>query len=282
MRSLLLVAAHDERALETALSAHADAIVFDLDVAVPDEDKDEARRNALAMLRHRQDDWPPLYVRISGLRSAYSEGDLDVVMTGAPEGIVLPATYGSADLMRLDSRLAVREALHGLHDGETRVIAAMAPSFVSGIANGGGLKPMRRLVGLSWTPLAPPAPATAGPSTNGAEGDEPARILRASCVLAAAAIDVPAIDCAEDEASGIASWRRSNEAALRDGFAAKFAVSPAQIEPINEAFARLADEGDAPTESPQEAAASSPEPRKKSRRRKRRVGLFAGVRRKRT
>ncbi len=125
MRSLLFVPADSPRKLDKAFSSGADALIVDLEDSVAAASKGEARRGALAFLRERRAgaDRPRLYVRVNGFDSGLNEGDLDAVMTAAPDGIVLPKAGGGADLTLLDSRLAVREALHGVPDGNTRILA---------------------------------------------------------------------------------------------------------------------------------------------------------------
>ena len=74
-----------------------------------------ARRTVLGALRAapRGADAPALYVRVNS-DAALNQRDLDIVMAGAPDGIMLPKAEGGADIERLSARLAVREASHQL------------------------------------------------------------------------------------------------------------------------------------------------------------------------
>ena len=62
-------------------------------------------------------------VRVSPLGDAETDADLDAVMGQAPFAIVLPKCLGGASVQNLSVKLAVREALFGLEDGVTAIIA---------------------------------------------------------------------------------------------------------------------------------------------------------------
>ena len=65
----------------------------------------------------------PLFVRVNGLTTGLIDADLDGVMASGPDGIVLPKTEGGSDVSHLGAKLAVHEAVHGLADGSTRILA---------------------------------------------------------------------------------------------------------------------------------------------------------------
>jgi citrate lyase subunit beta/citryl-CoA lyase len=67
------------------------------------------------------------------------------------------------------------------------------------------------------------------------EKPEPLRIARSLCLFAAAAAGAPAYDCAEPGEGE--AFARACALAARDGFAGKFAATPAQAKIINAAFA---------------------------------------------
>ena len=71
-------------------------------------------------------------------------------------------------------------------------------------------------------------------------------LARAHCLLAAAALDVPAVDGVHTEFRDTAALQRELEDARRDGFGGKLAIHPDQVAPINAAFS--------PTEAEREHA----------------------------
>src|ERR1700760_1609378 len=123
MRSLLFVPADSERKMEKGLASGADCLFLDLEDSVAAGNKAKAREMARDFLRavRERAPRPLLYVRVNALDSGFTEADLDVVMQGAPDGIVQPKPGGGADLQHLSIKLAVREAENGLPDGSIRV-----------------------------------------------------------------------------------------------------------------------------------------------------------------
>src|SRR5207245_11693248 len=102
---------------------------------------------------------------------------------------------GGAAVAHLDAKLTAREAIHGLPDGEIRIVAIATETasalFVAGTYGGAS----GRLTGLSWG--AEDLSADLGAETNrDAEGrfTEPFRFARNLCLAAAAAAKIQAID----------------------------------------------------------------------------------------
>ena len=238
MRSLLFVPADSSRKLERALRSGADALILDLEDSVAVEQKAAARRSALAFLQANRDaaERPLLYIRINALDTGLSESDLDIVMTGAPDGIVLPKAAGGEDIALLDSRLAVREALHGLSDGGTKIIAIATESAraLFRFSSYAGAGP--RLAGLAWG--GEDLSADVGSLSTREEGvwSEPFRLARNFCLFGAASAGVAAIDTVFTDLRDLDGLRLESEEAARDGFSGKLAIHPDQVAVINEAF----------------------------------------------
>jgi len=123
MRSLLIAPA-DEQWLAEALGSGADAVVVDLASAAL-ATRAGARAVAARFLinARRQGGVLSLLVRTHALDSGETDADLDAVMAGAPDAILLPGSLGAPSVQQLSAKLAVREALLGLADGATRIIA---------------------------------------------------------------------------------------------------------------------------------------------------------------
>jgi citrate lyase subunit beta/citryl-CoA lyase len=253
LRSLLVVPADNAERLDKAFRAGADALVLDLADTVAADAKEAARRGALAALRRQQPDARParLFVRINPLGSGLADGDLDVVMTGAPDGIVLPQAEGAADLALLDAKLALREALHALADGSTRIIAVLeTPAAFLAADSVKGKTP--RLGGLAWND-APLAAALGIRAVGRRETAPPSALARSLALFAAAAAGVPAIDAPHADLRGTDGLREACADAVRDGFTAKLALQADQVETINAAFAAAP-----PTAAEPELALSDP------------------------
>lgn len=238
MRSLLFAPGDTPKKLDKAFGIGADAVIADLEDSVAATRKGEAQRTTLAFLHERRaaPDRPLLYVRINGFDTPYWESDLDAVMTGAPDGILLPKCRGGSDVALLDSRIAVREALHGIEDGKTRILVLATETAASLFGAGTYAGSSPRLAGVAWG--AEDLAADVGATTNRNDGDwtEPFRLARNLCLFGAAAARVDAIDTVHADFRDLAGLSTECEMAARDGFAGKLAIHPAQVAPINEAF----------------------------------------------
>ena len=238
MRSLLFAPGDDPRKLDKALLSGADCVIVDLEDSVAAANKGEAQRVALAFLRRAREaaDRPVVYVRINAFESGLSEADLDIVMTAAPDGVLLPKAAGGDDVALLDSRLAVREALHGAEDRQTRImaLATETPAAIFAAGTYAGSSP--RLAGLTWGAEDLSAEIGATVTREGGNWTEPFAFARNVCLFAAAAAGVPAFDTVYADFRDSDGFLRECARAARDGFAGKLAIHPAQVPVINEAF----------------------------------------------
>jgi citrate lyase subunit beta / citryl-CoA lyase len=239
MRSLLFVPGDSPRKLEKSQSSGADALVVDLEDSISTERKAEARATTLSFLKEfaQATPRPRLFVRVNGFQTGLTDADLDVVMAGRPDGIMFPKAEGGASLVHLDAKITAREALHGIPDGATRVLALTTETakalFLAGTYAGASA----RLTGLTWG--AEDLSAELGAEANrDADGRflDPYRLARSLCLAAAAAAQVQAIDTVYVDFRNEAGLRRETEEARRDGFTAKMAIHPGQIAAINAVF----------------------------------------------
>jgi len=236
MRSRLIARA-DEQRLAKALESGADAIIVDLAGAAPAE-RAGARAAAARFLKEArgQGGGPVLIVRANALDSGETDSDLDAVMAGGPDAILLPGSLGASSVQQLSAKLAVREAQRGLADGATRIIA-VADTAQSLFHMGSYRGSSARLIGIAWS-------AEALRADIGAETDRdrlgdtfgPYRLARELTLLAATSAHVAAIDTAFANIRDLEGLRAEALAARRDGFAGKIVLDPAQVGVINEVF----------------------------------------------
>jgi citrate lyase subunit beta/citryl-CoA lyase len=237
MRSLLFVPAHDARKLAKGLDSGADALILDLEDAVPEADKPRARAACaefVAANRQRL----PLYVRINGLATGFAFDDLAAIVRAQPHGIMLPKCAGGADVARVDTWLCALEARDALPAGGIKVlpIATETADALFGMrtyASEAG----PRLAGLMWggEDLAADIGALSNRDADGRYA-APYRLARTLTLLGAAAARVDAIDAVYTNFRDPGGLKAEAIEALRDGFSAKAAIHPDQIGPIHEAF----------------------------------------------
>ncbi len=237
MRSLLFVPGHDERKLEKALGCGADALILDLEDAVPMAGKARARELAAAFVaRHR--DRHRLFVRVNALDTGLTLQDLAAVAGARPEGIMLPKCSGAGALARVDAYLEALEVREGLAPGGIRVLPIVTEHAAAVLDMGEYARAASpRLCGMLWggEDLATDVGAR---SNREASGEYTAlfRLARSMALLGAAAARVAPIDAVYTDFRDPEGLRAEAAAARRDGFTAKAAIHPDQVAVINAVF----------------------------------------------
>ncbi|CAN5180438.1 hypothetical protein BH10PSE9_BH10PSE9_16150 [soil metagenome] len=226
MRSLLLVHPEDHAALGRPLEAAPDVLVLGVAGGAP-----ALVAGSFASLAAKRT--VPLYVRVSSTHSESLPAELDALVPLRPDGIVLSGAAGGHAVTRLAALLRPREALAGIADGATPIVAISAgtAAAVLGLDTFAGAS--ARLAGLVCDAAALAAASGTGTTAG------PIMAARALTVLAASAAAVPAIDGAYG-GNDLAGLEAEAEAARRDGFAGKIATRPEQVAVINRVFSRPA------------------------------------------
>ncbi len=240
MRSLLFVPGDSLKKQQKGLDCGADALILDLEDSVALDAKPQARAITLEFLKslRAQARRPVLIVRINALSTGLTEADLDAVMPGAPDAIMLPKAEGGVDAGHLAAKIAVREAEENLPDGGTRIIpiATETGRGIFGLSSYAGAT--HRLAGLTWgaEDLSADLGAETNRLTDGSYTD-PYRLARSLTLFAAAAAQVDAIDTVFTNFRDDEGFRAECVAARRDGFTGKMAIHPAQVPIANAVFA---------------------------------------------
>ena len=241
MRSLLFVPGDSERKIGKALTAGADVLIFDLEDSVAAGNKEAARttvRTALQSITEAQRaTGPQFYVRVNALDSGWTEGDLEAVLPGRPDGIMQPKTGSAADVVRLSELLDGLEASNDLAAGGTKVLAIVTETAASLFSLGTYGDAGPRLQGMAWG--AEDLSADLGASSNkNAKGfyTGPYQLARTLCLAGAVAARCEPVDTVYVNFRDEAGLRQECEAAMRDGFTSKLAIHPAQVPVINQVF----------------------------------------------
>jgi citrate lyase subunit beta/citryl-CoA lyase len=239
MRSLLFVPADGGRKLDKAMASGADAIIVDLEDSITPEGKASARRSAADFLKSAANlaDRPRLLVRVNGLDTGLIDEDLDAIVASRPDAIMLPKAEGGPSVILTDAKLAVREAIAGIPDGQIGILAITTETAASLFAMGTYRGASTRLTGITWG--AEDLSADLGAEANrDASGEflDPYRVARALCLAGAACAQVQAYDTVTVDFRNADALRREAQEARRDGFAGKMAIHPAQVGIINEVF----------------------------------------------
>lgn len=249
MHSWLIVKADDEGLLASASTVGAHVVVVDCGFAASPQAKDQARHMARDWLashrqqvlaQHRFARW----ARISPLHDPEWRIDLETVMQGAPEGLMLPECSDPGQVQQLAAEIYEVEQRNGITHGATRIV----PQVGSRASDALAIKAFAdethpRLAGLSWDSRALARSLGARRTRDGhGEFTDAMRHVRASVLLTAHARGVLSIDSAHAVAKDAPGAAAAAKAARADGFSAIAARHPAHVAGINAAFQPTSEE----------------------------------------
>lgn len=243
LRSLLFVPGDSEAKIAKSAGIDADVLIFDLEDSVVAARRPEARKLVLAHLEaNRSGRTSRFYVRINPLDTADALADLEAIMPGAPDGIVLPKARGVEDIAELTVVLDQFEAALGLPPESTRIIPVATETPAAMFALGSYVLAGPRLAGITWG--AEDLSAAIGATGYKEDGNwtAPYQLARSLCLFAASAAEVAPIDTLHADFRDEAGLAETARKARRDGFAGMLAIHPAQVPIINTAFTPSAEE----------------------------------------
>ncbi len=226
-RSYLYVPGFEGRRIEKALQSEADAVILDLEDAVPPDRKTEAREVAAAMVREALP--KPVFVRINTLASGLAEGDIAAMVGPGLTGVRLPKAESSA---------GIRQVAWWLSRATTHQPVALVPLVESALG-----------VERAWE-LAAASPAVTALAMGeadlradlGVTADDGLIYARSRCVNAARAAGIVAIQSVFPDIRDMDGLRSSTERGRALGFLGRSAIHPSQVAVINEAMTPSDDE----------------------------------------
>jgi len=240
IRSWLFVPGDSEKKLEKGRGNSADALILDLEDAVSDDRQEIAREITRAFLKANPDRRrQKLWVRINPLDTELSLPDLTAVMSGAPDGIVLPKVYSAKDVNTLANYLTALETRENLEIGSTKILSVATETAASLLTFHTYLENVSdRLVALTWG--AEDLAAALGASDNrhpvSGEYDDPFLMAKSLCLTTARAINAQPVGVVFVNYRDLEALEADCLRDRRSGFIGKIAIHPAQSDVINRAF----------------------------------------------
>lgn len=239
LRSLLFAPATHARHVEKALAGPADGAILDLEDAIAIAEKPAAGAAARRALDARSGDHTTrAFVRVNGLTTEFTYGDLHAVVGPHLDGIVLPKAESAAQLQTVDWLLTQLERIRGLPQGAIEIMpiieTAVGVAHISEIASAS--KRIRRLnfgagdfsldTNMTWT-----------------AGHEGILWARIQVIIAsrAAGLEAP-LDTVYAQIADDDGFRMEAEQALRLGFQGKACIHPRQVEIANDVFSPSAED----------------------------------------
>lgn len=229
-RSWLYVPGHRPDRFATAAASGADAVVIDLEDAVPPGAKDQAREAAAA--RVASGAAVPLYVRINHPGTSWARADVDSLAEARtrPAGIRLP---------KVEDPQQVRTMADRLHDSGAAVALYCLIESALGVERSFEIAQAHPLVAglvLGEADLA---------ADLGTADDDGLHYARSRCVVAARAAGLPPpVQSVYTDIDDLDGLRASCEHGRRLGFLGRSAIHPRQIPVINAAYTPTAEEVD--------------------------------------
>ncbi len=185
-----------------------------------------------------------LWVRINPLTSGLALADLCAVVGPALAGVLLPKCTGPADVLTVSNYIDALTTARGMADDGIGILAVATETAGSPFALGEYRHHrMPRLWGLTWG--AEDLSSAIGAATNRAPNGEWAftyRMVRSQCLLAAKSAGVNCVETLYVDFRDAEGLYASCVEARREGFSARFAIHPAQVDGINAAFMPTAEE----------------------------------------
>lgn len=234
-RSLLFVPGHKSDWVDKGVRSGADALILDLEDAVPEGEKDTARAvTRESVLRLGEEHGPGVVVRVNALDTLHHGQDLDAVVQPGLSALLLPKILHRSDLVAFDALVRHFEILRGLPVGAIAFIPSLEtarslvhverlarhPRVACLMAAAARDADISREVGFTWT----------------AEGTE-TLYLRSRAVLAARAAGLQQVVVGLwqeiRDLDGLRTFARAN-AGL--GFTGQVLIHPSHVPIVNEAY----------------------------------------------
>ena len=241
LRSMLFVPGNSMRMITKAATLAADAIILDLEDAVPLPDKGTARIMVRDSIKAIKSGGSAAFVRVNALTTNLTSEDLKFVCVDGLDGIMLAKTEAKSDVVELAGMLEEKERSLGLKKGSLLIVPliesakgvvnayeiASASERVVAVAFGAG--DYYRDLGRSVSFLSPEQTELLYAR---------AQIVNGSRAAGVQAIDTPFLGLLTDREG----FMRETTLALQLGFKGKLLIHPAQIDFVNKTFSPSPDE----------------------------------------
>ncbi|MDB5554410.1 MAG: citE, partial [Rhizobium sp.] len=229
-RSVLCLPASNQRAIDKLAELDCDAVILDLEDAVAEEKKEEARANIRAFFKAQSKTDREVIIRINQASSTHYAADMVLVLECEPDAVLLPKVRAQDDILDAALFLAENDApetvrLWAMMETPLAILNA-GPIAEAGRTSGGrldclvlGLNDLRNDAGVPF---------------------DPARTYLIhwlmQVVLAARAFGLTVIDSVSNDFRDLAPFEAECVQGRAMGFDGKMLIHPAQIDAPNRIF----------------------------------------------
>lgn len=239
IRSLLFVPANNWRMILRATREMEDAVILDLEDAVPVGEKETGRIFARDSLPLFKEQGIVTIVRVNSLGTGFTSEDLKYVVCGNLDGVMLPKAESKEDIIQLERLLTKEEEVKGLPQGSIFIMPLIESP--KGILNLNEIAlASKRVAALGFGAADFLRELGGGFAVTRISPEEYFPMLlypRAMISIVARAIGIPAIDTPFfGSLIDIEGLRREAERVKLLGFSGKMVIHPRHIAPVNEVF----------------------------------------------
>lgn len=231
-RSYLFAPGHSEKLLVRVFEAGADAVVLDLEDAVPEASRDRARQMVAERLRAPAPQSPDVHVRINAVATGRARDDIVAVVRPGVTGIRLPKAERVEDVRAVARWIGEAEARQEIPRGRVRLDLTLETAL--GIAHARALAACDTRVG---TLVFGQADFLRDVGAELGEDRLETLYARSELVVAARAAGLmPPLEGAYTQLLDPEGLHRAASAARRLGFFGMSAIHPEQVPVIHRAF----------------------------------------------
>lgn len=239
LRSMLFTPGNNLRMIYKAGTLGADAIILDLEDAVPMAEKETARIFVRDSIEQVAVGGAQVFVRTNAFTTGLAEEDLKWTLQPGLNGVVLPKVESRDEVLEAERLITALEKERGLEPGSLALVPSLESAL--GVVNAYEIATAsRRTVALAFGALDFTRDMGTSLSREGTEvfyaRSRIAIVARAAGIQA---IDTPWIDIADQE--GLVQEAKT---VRQLGFRGKLLIHPSQIEPVNRVFSPSEDELD--------------------------------------
>lgn len=233
LRSMLFVPANNWRLIQSAIEERPDAVILDLEDAVPIQDKETARwfvKDAVKLLKEAGH---TIIVRVNGLTTGLTKSDLKFAVEEGVDAIMLPKSESKEDILELERLIENEEREKGITGIDIIPLIESAKGIfnIDGIVSsskrvcavGFGAADYLRDFGRSYFSISSDQRELLYPRS---------RLAVAARAAGIASVDTPFLGLIIDREGLV----REAKIALNLGFRGKMCIHPTHIEPLNEIF----------------------------------------------
>lgn len=239
IRSWLYVPGNAPRRIEKSFTLGADAVVFDLEDAVPPQEKLDARKRVCeAIDASRERSQAPVFVRVNAVSTEWFDDDLAAVTRRGIGGIRLPKSESASDVTEVAERLGTLEQENGLPPNSVHLVCGIesalgltnavtiAAASTRVLALSFGAADFARDLGLTPTP-----------------GRTETLFARSQLVVASRVATVrPPVDSAHLGVADLQGLERTTREAKSLGYFGRSVIHPDQIAVVNDVFTPSGDQ----------------------------------------